>query len=1079
MSTPVFDALDALRAALAPQYDVERVLGVGGMGSVYLGRDTTLDRPVAVKVISPELSASAVFRERFLHEARTVARLRHPNVVNVYAAGERGGLLWFVMEYVPGETLRDLLERERRLPPGRAATILCDIAQALAYAHQHDVIHRDLKPENILLERETGRALLTDFGVAQAAAMPAPGQQARDGRMTGTGIVLGSPRYMSPEQAAGERSLDGRSDIYALGLVGYEMLAGEPVFGAASGPSLMAKHITERPETLVTRAPGTSPALAGVIERALEKSPDARWPDAASMAQALAEAGGVSGGHTPQGVYRPPITTGATAMRGAPRRRLAMIAAVVLLAIVLPGAWMLWGRRGVPSGVDPRRSYLVTPFEVQGGDARLAWLRDGAVNMLASDLATWRDLKVVDYERSLDLLRNASLDDAARIGLEDARRLARQAGVWTVVMGQVTSTADSVHVVVRAYDVASGSRVGGQVQQSAAIGADPRPLFDRIARELLDLAGAPPLDPDLSRRTTGSLEAYRAYLEGVRALNQWRLESAESLLAVATSIDTTFALAYYKRALAIGWRATTDSSQVNAVMAAKRHATRLPQRERDLIEAYSEIVQGLVAGSRGDQDGGIAHLQEAQRRYDALVRQDSTDAEAWYGLGDAYYHGIPNNEALGPNYTRALRAFDRTTRLDSTFHLAYSHKIGIYQSGSQRNSFLIVVGDSVIVFTDTLQRNAYGAERLDQAIADARRRAIQEARHWVLVDPDAPQARLSLASSYMATNHLDSAVTVMRQAIERPDAHQPDFHFFLATWQAMLGDTAALSTLRQTVVEVTPEEYRDHAGSTRFPVAAHAAGVAGYFGDLGTSEQIFQLLERSDPQPVQLGGLRTEELTKMWRAMLRAATGADVTRSRREIEEGIARVDALQSQTARGVRAQLINAPYLAYYLWRDPKYIAMFRRWTFNPNDTVPELQALEALRKGDTASARRLAGAMIRSDTLNSISLGGMRKLARAEVQTELGLVRDAVSQYETLESRRYQSSAVPEPGWALTARSLPARAELYEQLGDRDKAIAAYERFLHLWSRADQALQPQVSAARAALARLRDAPASRPVR
>ena len=1077
MSTPVFDALDALRTALAPHYEVERVLGVGGMGSVYLGRDTTLDRPVAVKVISRELSASAPFRERFLHEARIVARLRHANIVNVYAAGERDGLLYFVMEYVEGETLRDLLEREKRLSPARTATILCDIAQALAYAHAHDVIHRDLKPENILLEAETGRALLTDFGVAQAAAMPAPGSYTPDGRMTGTGIVLGSPRYMSPEQAAGERSLDGRSDIYALGLVGYEALAGEPVFGAASGPSLMAKHLTERPAGLVARAPGVPAPLAEVIERALEKSPDARWPDAASMAQALAEAGGVSGGHTPQGVYRPsPTSSYAAPRRWSARAKLLAAAAVVVLAI--PATWFVFGRGGVPSGVDPRRSYLVAPFEVQGGDPRLAWLRDGAVSMLASDLAVWRDLKVVDYERSLDLLRNAGLEDDARIGLEAARRVAREAGVWTVVMGQVTGTTDSVIVVARAYDVASGSRVA-QVQQSAAIAADPRPLFDRIARELLDLAGAPPLDPELSRRTTSSLEAYRAYLEGVRALNAWRLEAADSLLAHAASIDTTFALAYYKRALAIGWSNATDSSQVRAVQAAKRHGTRLPPRERDLIEAYSEIVQGLVTAARGDQTGAIAHLQEAQRRYDALVRQDSTDAEAWYGLGDAYFHGVPDQSQTARHWTLALRAFDRTTRLDSTFHLAYSHKINIYQAGSQRAGFVLVVGDSVIIFKDSLERNAFGPERVQRAVDEARLRAVREARHWVLVDPDAPQARMSLATSFVATGAIDSAVTVLRQAIERPGAHLPDYHFNLAALQAMLGDTAALTTLRIAVDSITPEEYRNHGSAGRFPVGGAAAGVATYFGDLQTSDSILRLVERSDPQPPQLGGLRASELTGMWRAMTRAALGIDVPRARREVEAGIARVEQMESPTARGVRAQLINAPYLAYYLWRDPKYLAMFRRWTAFPGDTVPELQALEALRRGDTASARRLAAVMVRPDTTQNISLGGLRKLARAEVQAELGLLEDAAYQYETLDPERFNAGPAPEPGWALTARSLPARAELYEQLGRREQAIAAYEEFLRLWGRADAALQPQVSAARAALARIKDAPAARPVR
>jgi serine/threonine-protein kinase len=204
--------IDDLRRALAGRYDVERLLGAGGMGSVYLGRDVTLDRPVAIKVIAPELAAARVIRERFLQEARTVARLRHPNIVAVYAAGESDGMLYFVMEYVPGESLRALLEREGRFDDGRGVEVLRDLACALAYAHDHGVVHRDVKPENVLLDGESGRALLTDFGVARALAGGAD-----DGRMTGTGFVLGSPRYMSPEQASGERELDGRSDVYSLG----------------------------------------------------------------------------------------------------------------------------------------------------------------------------------------------------------------------------------------------------------------------------------------------------------------------------------------------------------------------------------------------------------------------------------------------------------------------------------------------------------------------------------------------------------------------------------------------------------------------------------------------------------------------------------------------------------------------------------------------------------------------------------------------------------------------------------------------------------------------------------------------
>src|SRR3712207_783719 len=273
--------LDQLRGALATHYDVERVLGHGGMGMVVLGRDRALDRPVAIKVISPHIDVQERHRQRFLQEARIVGKLRHPNIVAVYTAGEANGLLYFVMEYVPGESRRDLLSRDRCCNGERAQGILRDLADALAFAHARGVVHRDIKPENVLLDHETGRAMLADFGVAQALA--ARGEE----RITGPGVVVGSPQYMSPEQASGDRELDGRSDIYALGLVGYEMLAGEPAFSGPSVISVLTQQLTEPPPPLGPRAPEASPAAVAAITRALEKDPKDRWQDAADMARAL------------------------------------------------------------------------------------------------------------------------------------------------------------------------------------------------------------------------------------------------------------------------------------------------------------------------------------------------------------------------------------------------------------------------------------------------------------------------------------------------------------------------------------------------------------------------------------------------------------------------------------------------------------------------------------------------------------------------------------------------------------------------------------------------------------------------
>ena len=280
MTDPAPDLQTRLAAALKGQYEIERLLGQGGMGTVYLARDTTLDRLVAIKVISPDVSGSAELRQRFLLEARTVARLRHPNIVSVYSAGESDGLLWFVMEYVAGESLRERLQREHTIPSDEVAAIMHDLALALDDAHAAGIVHRDVKPENILLDKDSGRAMLMDFGVARALS-------AGDGRLTGVGFVLGSPRYMSPEQASGEDTIDGRSDLYSLGLVAYEMLAGRPAVTAETPASILVKHLTEVPTPLTELSDDVPALLDQVITRTLQKKVDARYARGRNLAAVL------------------------------------------------------------------------------------------------------------------------------------------------------------------------------------------------------------------------------------------------------------------------------------------------------------------------------------------------------------------------------------------------------------------------------------------------------------------------------------------------------------------------------------------------------------------------------------------------------------------------------------------------------------------------------------------------------------------------------------------------------------------------------------------------------------------------
>jgi serine/threonine-protein kinase len=281
---------DALRervnAAVGSLYHVEAEIGRGGMAVVYRATDTRLRRRVALKVLPPELAFREEVRRRFLREAQMAAQLSHPNIVPIYAVDEASGLVYFAMGLVEGAPLAKLLFDEPRPPIAMVRRVLREVADALHFAHGHGVVHRDIKPDNILIETATGKAVVTDFGIARAAQ--------GEVRLTATGIAVGTPAYMSPEQAMGEREVDGRADIYSLGIVGYQMLAGELPFSAANTPSMLMKHLSEPPRPLLDLRPDLPANLAAAIERALCKAPADRWPDAASFRDALSESAPVT-----------------------------------------------------------------------------------------------------------------------------------------------------------------------------------------------------------------------------------------------------------------------------------------------------------------------------------------------------------------------------------------------------------------------------------------------------------------------------------------------------------------------------------------------------------------------------------------------------------------------------------------------------------------------------------------------------------------------------------------------------------------------------------------------------------------
>ena len=327
---------ERLAAALADKYRIERELGAGGMATVYLAEDLKHDRKVAIKVLRPELAA-VIGAERFLKEIKTTANLQHPHILGLIDSGNSDSFLWYAMPFVDGESLRDRLQREKQLPIADAVRIATEVAGALDYAHRHGVIHRDIKPENILLH--DGSALVADFGIALAASTAGT-------RMTETGMSLGTPHYMSPEQAMGEREITARSDVYALGCVTYEMLIGDPPFTGSTAQAIVAKVVTEQPAAPSRIRNTIPPAVEDAVLTALEKLPADRFATAAEFAAALA------GGATVRSTTR----AARPALQSAERRRGLVVAVITLAAFCLAGGWLL-GRRGAGSAAGGPTSY--------------------------------------------------------------------------------------------------------------------------------------------------------------------------------------------------------------------------------------------------------------------------------------------------------------------------------------------------------------------------------------------------------------------------------------------------------------------------------------------------------------------------------------------------------------------------------------------------------------------------------------------------------------------------------------------------------------------------------------------------
>jgi serine/threonine-protein kinase len=572
-STP----LEQLRAALAGRYRVERELGEGGMATVYLAHDLKHDRQVALKVLKPELAA-ALGAQRFLKEIQVTANLQHPHILPLYDSGSADGALYYVMPLVRGESLRDRLAREKLLPLDETIRIVRQVAGALDFAHRQGIIHRDIKPENILLH--DGEALLSDFGIALALT------ESGGGRLTATGLSIGTVQYMSPEQATGERDLDARSDVYSLGAVTYEMLAGEPPVTGPTPRAMIAKLMTERPTSLRVVRDTVPPSLDDAVMRALAKAPADRFSSAREFADALT-------------APELPAVHGTAARRipsSAATRRNLTIAIATLGVLGVVGAYAV-ARNGMsrrstarPLGADTPaiiRSIAVLPLDNYSGDSTQEYFAEGMTDELTAALATISQLRVTS--------RGSAMQFQGK-GRPSTPVIAKTLGVDAVVEGSVARSGNKVRITAQLIDARADKHLWAKSfeRNSNDVLALQAELASAIAGEInvrltegeqSRLATAPSVNP----------VSHDAYLKGRYFFNRPSDENLKKAIAQfeeAVRLSPAFAPAYSGLSDAYLWSGYNEGfiTASAARPRARAAAEKAVQLDANSAEAHASLA---------------------------------------------------------------------------------------------------------------------------------------------------------------------------------------------------------------------------------------------------------------------------------------------------------------------------------------------------------------------------------------------------------------------------------------------------------------------------------------------------------
>jgi TolB-like protein/Flp pilus assembly protein TadD/tRNA A-37 threonylcarbamoyl transferase component Bud32 len=558
--------LEKVQKALADRYAIEREIGRGGMATVYLAQDRKHDRQVAVKVLHPDLAAS-LGPDRFLREIKVAARLSHPHIVSLHDSGQAGEFLYYVMPYIEGESLRQRLNREKQLPLDEALEIARHVASALGYAHSTGVVHRDIKPENVMLHQ--GEAVVTDFGIAKAVT------SAAGEHLTQTGSTVGTPAYMSPEQAGGEGEIDGRSDVYSLGCVLYEMLAGRHPFEATTPQAMLVKHLTQPVPSLRANRAGLPESVERTVAKALAKEPAERFATATEFAQAL------HSGSTPPGLST--VSQPVAAAKPAP----------------------------------VSKSIAVLPFADMSPQRDQEYFCEGIAEELINALMRIDELRVASRTSAF----------AFKGKSEDIREIGRKLQVEHVLEGSVRKAGTRLRITAQLLKVADGyqmwsERYDRELEDVFAIQDEIAQNIARALRVVMtDQAKA------IVKPQTADVAAYDYYLRGRGFFHQWRKKSllfARQMFTRAIEIDAGYALAYAGIADCCSSLYTWFDANETYREEAERTSLRALELDPDLAEAHEARGVALTVAKRWD---------EAKREFETAIKLSPKLFEAYYFYG--------------------------------------------------------------------------------------------------------------------------------------------------------------------------------------------------------------------------------------------------------------------------------------------------------------------------------------------------------------------------------------------------------------------------------------------------------------